>query len=265
MLRCSHFFDKLLQTRWKFREKVVSSKPFDPVYAAAIEPDCLIRLQTGLRNDIFDIRDIDSGHVCGNYDFGHKQNDFISLFAGGRTDTFDDGYYPQKGLSAGVAYSWTFAGFPYSFDYFHIISADVKTVLPVGDVFAFIPSANVRFLLGHEIPVAYFNAVGGSLPGRYVGQQLPFIGVTNLHAMRNILTMARMDFRFRLHKNHYLTGIVNYLRDSDTFADYISGTGYVGAGLEYGFDTIFGPLKANVHWSDMTGKVGFYISAGFDF
>ena len=41
--------------------------------------------------------------------------------------------------------------------------------------------------------------------------------------------------------------------------------GYFGAGLEYAFDTIFGPFKANVHWSNMTNKVGFYISAGYNF
>ena len=115
------------------------------------------------------------------------------------------------------------------------------------------------------MPVPYFNAIGGSIAGRYVDQQLPFIGVTNLHAMKNLLTMARMDFRFRLMRNHYLTGIVNYVRDGDSFNDYLVGLGYFGAGLEYAFDTIFGPLKANVHWSNMTNKVGFYISAGYNF
>ena len=113
--------------------------------------------------------------------------------------------------------------------------------------------------------MAYFNAVGGSLAGRYVDQQVPFMGVNNLHAMKNIMTMARMDFRFTVAKNHFLTGIFNYVRDCDYFRDYVSGSGYFGAGVEYAFDTIFGPLKANVHWSNMTRKVGFYVSAGFDF
>ena len=46
---------------------------------------------------------------------------------------------------------------------------------------------------------------------------------------------------------------------------YMNGLGYFGAGLEYAYDTIFGPLKANIHWSNMTNKVGFYISAGYNF
>ncbi len=222
-------------------------------------------VRAGLRNDVFDVRNIKSEQIIGDYDFSQLKNDFISIFVDGRTDTFDDGYFPTKGINAGASYSWTFGGFPRSFNHFHTVTADAKVVVPAGEIFAFIPSANVRFLLGNDVPVAYFNAVGGSLAGRYVDQQLPFIGVTNLHAMKNLLTMARMDFRFRLMRNHYLTGIVNYVRDGDSFNDYLVGLGYFGAGLEYAFDTIFGPLKANVHWSNMTNKVGFYISAGYNF
>ena len=138
-------------------------------------------------------------------------------------------------------------------------------MLPIGDVFAFIPSFNFRFLFGNEVPVAYFNAIGGSLPGRYIDQQMAFPGVTNLYAMKNMLTIYRTDFRFTLAKNHYLTGILNYARDCDDLRNYASGPGYFGAALEYSFDTIFGPLSANIHWSDITRKVGFYLSAGYSF
>ena len=218
----------------------------------------------GLRNEIVrmgrvmsDIQDCYNCHLLAN--------DFVSTFLDVGTYTFDDGYFPTRGVSAGLSYSWTFTGFPNKFDNFHTIAADAKVVLPVGDIFAFIPSFNCRFLLGNDVPVPFFNAVGGSLPSRYLDQQMPFIGVTHLSAMENILTIYRADLRFKVAKNHYLTGIVNYLRDSDTFMTYADGPGYFGSGVEYSYDTIFGPLSANVHWSDLTGKVGFYISAGYNF
>ena len=219
----------------------------------------------GFRNEVFHIRNIKSEDILGDYDFSQLNNDFLSLFAVGRTDTFDDGYFPTKGLKAQLSYAWTFAGFPKDFNNFHTIAAGVRGVVPGGGCFALIPYANVRFLIGHDVPVAYFNAIGGSLAGRYVDQQIPFIGVTNLWAMKNILTIAGMDFRFRIRKNHYLTAIVNYARDCDHFSSYLAGLGYFGAGMEYAYDTIFGPVKANVHWSNMTAKVGFYISLGYNF
>lgn len=222
-------------------------------------------IKGGIRNEVFNIRNIKSTEIIGNYDFDQLNNDFVSLYLDARTDTFDDGYFPTRGVNAGVSYAWTFAGFPHRFNHFHTVQADAKTVLPIGDVFAFIPSFNFRFLLGGDIPVAYFNAIGGSLPGRYIDQQMAFPGVTNLYAMKNMLTIYRTDFRFTLAKNHYLTGILNYARDCDDLRNYALGPGYFGAALEYSFDTIFGPLSANIHWSDITRKVGFYLSAGYSF
>ena len=222
-------------------------------------------IKAGIRNDVFRIRNVKSSQIIGDYDLEHLSNDYVSLFLDARTYTFDDGYFPSKGVNAGVGYSWTFAGFPYWVKNFHTIRADAMVVVPVGDMFAFIPSIDFRFLLGDDIPVAYFNAIGGSFAGRYVDQQMPFIGLTNLAAMKNILTIYRTDLRFKLAKNHYLTGIVNYVRDSDNIKDYAKGMGYFGAGVQYSFDTIFGPLSANIHWSDMTNKVGIYVSAGYNF
>lgn len=222
-------------------------------------------IKGGIRNEIFDMRNLMASQFIGDYDFTQLTNDFVSLYADARTDTFDDGYFPTKGVKAGASYSWTFAGFPHGFNNFHTLQADAKVVVPVTANFAFIPSFNARALLGDNVPVAYFNAVGGSLAGRYVDQQIPFIGINKLAAMKNILTVFRADFRLKVSRNHYIDAIANYARDCDTFADYAVGPGHFGAGLEYSYNTILGPLSANVHWSSFTKKVGFYISAGYSF
>ena len=109
------------------------------------------------------------------------------------------------------------------------------------------------------------NCIGGSIPGRYLEQQMPFAGINNVAGMRNILTMVRADFRFNVAKNHYVSGIVNYARDCDSFPGYLEGPGTFGAALEYSYDAIFGPVSANLHWSSMFHKVGFYVSIGYDF
>ncbi len=222
-------------------------------------------IKGGIRNEIFDIRNIRSSQVIGDYDFSHLTNDFVSLFLDARTDTFDDGYFPSKGVNAGLSYDWTFAGIPYMVHNFHTFQADAKVVAPIGGKVAFIPSFNCRFLLGEDIPVAYFNAIGGSLAGRYVDQQMPFLGITNLSSMKNLLTIYRADLRIKVVRNHYITGTFNYARDCDNFRNYFIGRGYFGAAIEYSFDTIFGPLSANVHWSSITNKAGVYLSAGYNF
>jgi NTE family protein len=192
-------------------------------------------------------------------------NDYVSLYADARADTFDDGYFPTKGFKAGASYSWTFAGFPSDFNHFNTIQADAKVVVPIGERIAFIPAFNARFLLGDHIPVPYFNAVGGSLSGRYLDQQIQFYGINKLAAMKNILTVYKADFRVKIARNHYASAIANYARDCNLFKEYAIGPGHCGLALEYSYDTIVGPLSVNINWSSITRKPGFYISAGFDF
>lgn len=222
-------------------------------------------VNAGMRNDIITLSNIKSSHKIEGLDLSSRTNDYLSVFLEGMTDTCDDGYFPTSGVSADLSYMWTFAGFPSNMSNFHTIQANAKVVVAADDSFAFIPSVSFRFLLGEEIPLPFSNVVGGYLPGRYIDQQMPFIGILNPAVMKNIMTMFRADFRFKLARNHYLTGILNYIRDSDTFSTYNVGLGYGGAGVKYSYDTIFGPLSASIHWSDMTNKVGVYLSSGFNF
>ena len=226
----------------------------------------LFDIQLGLRNDYFNLRSLySSGGIFGDYDQDQMRNDYISLFLNARADTFDNGYFPHTGFTAGVSYGWTFAGFPYRFNNFHAVQADAKGVVNVGRVLSIIPSAWVRFLFGEDVPLPYVNCVGGSIPGRYIDQQMPFVGVNNLALARNILTAARVDFRFNVARNHYLSGMVNYMRDSDDFKSYMNGPGFIGAGLGYAFNTVLGPLQATLHWSSLTDRVGFYVGFGYYF
>ena len=222
-------------------------------------------VRAGLRNDIFDIRDVKSSQIMGDYDMSHLGNDYMSLFADGRMDTFDDGYFPNRGINAGMSFIWSFAGFPYSVRPFHAFQMDAKGVLNGEEYFSFIPSMYMRWLWGRDVPVGFFNAIGGSLPGRYMDQQVPFIGVNHVVAMKNILTMVRMDFRFKILNNHYLSGIVNYARDCSHMREFLEGLGNVGVGAEYSYDTIFGPISANLNWSSISKGLGLYMSVGFNF
>lgn len=219
----------------------------------------------GLRNEIFSISDIKSSQIIGDYNFSQLSNDYVSLFVDAETDTCDDGYFPDEGVKAGFSYAWTLAGFPYKIQNFHTIKADVKGVVPLGEGIFLTPYFHSRFLIGENIPVAYFNAIGGFLPGRYVDQQIPFVGIENLQAMKNYLTLYGVELRQELLNNHHVSVALNYAKDCDRIKDYFNGRGYFGAAIGYSYNTIFGPLSANIHWSDLTNKVGIYLSAGYSF
>ena len=130
-----------------------------------------------------------------------------------------------------------------------------------------LPSLFYRSTIGDEKYLPYINYAGGSEPGRYISQQVPFIGINYADMFESSIIVSRVDLRGRIGKNHYLYGIVNYMRNGESF-DYLfnnHGRGYWGAGIKYAYETPLGPISANCHWSDYNHKVGFYLNLGYYF
>ena len=225
-------------------------------------------LKTGFRNDYYNVSSLMAEQAFGDYDVNQLSNDYVTFFFDARKDSFDNGYIPTKGKSVGLTYEWVFGGGPNKFNNFHSFQFDVKKVFG-GDSFAFIPSLDLRYLLGEEVPVPFTNTIGGSMAGRYLDQQIPFIGINNAAAMQKILTVARADCRVKLMKNNYLSMIANYVASCDELSSVkkwkTEVRDYFGCGLQYTYNSIIGPVSANIHWSDYTHNVGFYFSIGYDF
>ena len=123
------------------------------------------------------------------------------------------------------------------------------------------------------------NLLGGAEKGRYIDQQLPFIGLNKPSFAFNNLAIARIDIRTRVYKNHYLTAMFNYARSSidlknffkasDTLQwgelyDYNASNWY-GAGIRYSIDTKVGPLNFDITSSNISKKVNLYFSFGYYF
>ena len=224
--------------------------------------------KTGIRNDWYNVSSLMAEQAFGDYDVNQLSNDYVTFFINGRNDSFDNAYIPTKGKSVGISYDWVFGGGPQKFNNFHAIHFDAKKVVG-GDRFAFIPSVDIRYLIGDDVPVPFTNTIGGSIAGRYLDQQIPFIGIDNAAAMQKIVGVVRGDFRVKLLKNNYLTAMTNYavtcneLSDFDSMSEKVSG--YFGCGVQYTYNSIVGPVGLNIHWSDYSRSLGFYLSLGFDF
>ena len=225
-------------------------------------------LKTGFRNDYYNVNSVMAEQAFGDYDVNQLSNDYVTFFFNARKDSFDNAYIPTKGKSFGVSYDWVFGGGPKKFNNFHAFTLDAKEIVG-GDRFAFIPSLNIRYLLGDDVPVPFTNTIGGSMAGRYLDQQIPFFGINNAAAMQKILGVVRADWRFKLLKNNYLAAVANYAVSCDEISDFKTWdedvAGYLGCGLQYTYNSIVGPLTFNAHWSSYTHKVGLYLSLGFDF
>ena len=123
------------------------------------------------------------------------------------------------------------------------------------------------------------NIIGGAEMGRYIDHQLPFIGVNKTSFAFNNLAIARLDMRVRVHKNHYLTAMVNYARSSIDFPNFFktsdkllwenlydyNASNWWGAGIRYSLDTKIGPLEFDISSSNISKSVNLYFSLGYYF
>ena len=115
--------------------------------------------------------------------------------------------------------------------------------------------------------------------GRYIDQQLPFIGLNKISFAFNNVAIARLDLRTRLFRSHYLTAIVNYARSSVDMNNFFktmddlkwselydyNASDWWGAGLRYSIDTKMGPLSFDISSSNISKKVNLYFSLGHYF
>ena len=196
-----------------------------------------------------------------------KPEGFFSYYGLAHLETFDKRYYPTRGMSLKVDYSLytdnliTYNdGAPFS-----AIGLDFESVLSITRRVKFIPSIYGRVLVGHDVPYPYLNCMGGDVAGRYVDQQLPFLGIQHLEIFDNSVVVAKVKVRYNIGRNHYISLAGNYAKQEANFFDIFGGDDIWGGGVGYSYDSIVGPIDFMFSLSDWSKKLGFYFNLGYYF
>lgn len=227
-------------------------------------------MKVGARNEYFGVKDWlsngESAFTSG--ELAEISGNFISAFLDARLYTMDNTYYPTKGGDLGLDYSWVFLG-PQDagFQPLHIASANYRQVFPMGSRLAFLTDINARAVIGSDhINPAYKNYIGGSMAGRYLDQRIPFIGFNDAYIAGNYLVSFCADLRANVYDNLFVSAKAGFFKSADTINEFTNfSLDAVGAALEIGYNSLVGPVKFNVHWSDLTKSFGTYFTFGYDF
>jgi len=197
---------------------------------------------------------------------------YQSAFFSSRANTMDDNCFPTRGVNIGVDGECILYKYGNKdFKPLNVISFDARRVFPIYDGGVFILGCYSRsiFDMDWENYEDMFlrNYIGGAMQGRYLDQQIPFLGFNDMRLAGDFLFEADASLRFRLSKNLYTSLKAAYFKTDDVFKDMVldMNIGGYGFAVEAAYKTIAGPLKANLHWSDVTHSLGAYISFGYDF
>ena len=223
-------------------------------------------LRVGARYDYFLVRNLVRSELS-DHSYTHSQShdSYTSLYLQLRNDLYDAAYFPTGGYAYGVELGYNINNRGRTKSAFWSLQGEASTVIPLGNTTALQPACYSRLLFGSSIPLVYGNALGGYLPGRYMRQQIPFVGLMGSEFMDHHLAVFRLGVRQKLFPDTYLLGIVNYAYSTDSFSAMWSGQGVWGLGVQLAYDTTIGPLTLCGHWSDRYHRLGAYFSFGFEF
>ena len=216
-------------------------------------------VKAGLRNQIFWTDNVGPVLV--------KRTMFYpGLFVDARVETLDNGYFPTRGVSAGLRGSllYTDLNEVVSTKFTGIVAGDVTVPLSLNR-FTLTLKGNARMVFSSMAPLVYSNFIGGEMAGRYLDQQIPFVGVTGAVMCPDKVVVGGVEARYRLGKNHYLSVMGDTGIGFNEFAKMDDARLLAGMGAGYAYNSIAGPLKAQIGWSSVTKKVSFYISLGYNF
>ncbi len=225
-------------------------------------------IKAGFRQEYYRLHNIMATNVIGDYNIYDLTNFYLFTFMRANVDSFDNRFFPHSGFSLFVDYSFGSPIRNNDINYFHTLQLQFKSIVTLNKKFAILPSINTRFLFGGKIPLPYINTIGGNMEGRYLRQQIPFYGIIKSYTTNKFLFVSRIDFRYQLSENNYVSAIFNY-------AHSLSGLNYelieegakdiFGIGAEYSYNSVIGPIKANIYWSNVSHRLAGYIGIGFDF
>ena len=197
--------------------------------------------------------------------------DYVGVYLKGNLYTLDNYYFPTYGVSLAWRASYDFLR-PGVSTFSPILTGclDVRAAIGLGDTWTLVPDLRLRTIshFGEEVVdgILHTNYVGGMLPARYTDDQLPFFGLSNIQIAGDYLVDAVVGIRCRPINSLYLTGLAGLLAHADSFGGLFQRPlPYTWAlGAEAAYDTIAGPARFNLHWSNGQGW-GAYLAFGFDF
>lgn len=205
-----------------------------------------------------------------------RKGQFLTAFANIDINTLNDRQFPTRGFLGGAGFEYDFADLQSSaFQPVPILNIDALWAIPVTDWFTLTPTFYYRSYFSnvniYSQPYSHIhnNYLGGAMRGRYMSHQLPFIGFGAISEMHNHVYTAGIDARFQIGKKLFLSGIGAVVKEVPTFTGLMENLkpSFWGCGLELGYRSLFGPIKANLHWSDSIYVKGlsYYLSIGYDF
>ncbi len=198
-----------------------------------------------------------------------ERSNFISAFGSLKLDTYDDKYFPSRGLyfNGDMHYYVLSSDFNNNFKDFSISKARLGMAMPLVNRLSINIETEGGFKLGTS-NVTSFDFLLGGYGTDFINNFVPFVGYDFISLPGNsfVKAYARLDYEFAK-KNHALF-TANFANvDDDLFrtGDWFKAPTYSGYGIGYGLESFLGPVNLMYSWTPEIDKSQFFVSVGYWF
>ena len=198
-----------------------------------------------------------------------ENSNFFSVFGNLKLDTYDDKYFPKRGLffDGDMHYYLLSSDFNENFKDFSVSKARIGVAIPLMKRLSINIETEGGFKLGTS-DVTSFDFVLGGFGTNLINNFIPFYGYDFLSLPGNsfVKAYARLDFEFTK-KNHALLAVNFANVDDDIFrtGDWFTPPTYSGYGIGYGWESFLGPIQLIYSWSPEVDSSNIFISVGYWF
>lgn len=198
-----------------------------------------------------------------------ERSNFISAFGSLKLDTYDDKYFPSRGLyfNGDMHYYVLSSDYNNNFKDFSVSKARLGMAIPLFNNLSINVETEGGFKLGTS-NVTSFDFLLGGYGTDFINNFVPFVGYDFISLPGNsfVKAYARLDYEF-IPKNHVMfsANVANIEDDLFRTGDWFKAPTYSGYGVGYGLESFLGPVNIMYSWTPEEGESQFFVSIGYWF
>ncbi|WP_046754857.1 patatin-like phospholipase family protein [Kordia jejudonensis] len=198
-----------------------------------------------------------------------ERSDILSTFGFLKLDTYNNKYFPSKGVFFSGDFHWYLYSSDYrkNFDLFSIAKAKIGYATPIMDNLSLNISTEGGFKLG-DTNVNSLDFVLGGFGNNFINNYTPFLGYDFLSFTGDSFVKASFILDYNFYEKHHINLTANYANAGQNIFDngeWFSTPDFNGYAVGYGLETFFGPLQVKYAWSPDIEKDTLHFSIGFWF
>lgn len=194
---------------------------------------------------------------------------YVSLFGFLTLDTYDDKYFPERGLYFNGDFHWYLSStdFTQTFEPFSIAKAEMGFATPLTQNISLNVSTEGGFKIG-ETPLSVFDFVLGGYGNDFINNFTPFLGYDFLSFGGDSYVKATLTTDWEFSRRNHLNVTFNMANAGNGIfenKEWVTAPDFTGYAVGYGLETFLGPVEAKYTWSPDNGNSLWVFSVGFWF